>query len=193
MTDGTNARQTVEAAHAHLEQVKREVPDEYGHHIAAALDRIIELTVVEQYEVTTDMNPLELKHLKLQVTGARQVAIDQVATLMRSIDLEALAKRVQPGTNGDSYIGYDELLSPLLDKTCDLLAHSGYSTDAFSSLKVGGNYSISRIPGLGFAAASATRRLDAAVEEYGKAKTAADELSKQARRDAAREAWGRAI
>ncbi|MFJ4175800.1 hypothetical protein [Microbacterium sp. NPDC089696] len=189
MTDEATARAAVDESRERLDAIVHEVADEYRRFVSDALEQLIELTVIEQYDRTISKDPIELKFLRLQITGARQDAIDHVDDRIGILDLAALSEKAEPGVSGESFIDYDRILSPLLEPTGELLAGAGYSTSAFSSLRSGVKYSITRIPRIGSEAATATRKLDAALEEYGKARKAVRELQREQDRDAARKAW----
>ncbi|MBS0024118.1 hypothetical protein [Microbacterium paraoxydans] len=191
MTDLETARTRAETARTNVETVKKEVGEDFREHLAAALEQMLERTIVEQHDITTAMNPAELVTLKINITQAATTAIDQVDAQLDLLDIEELAKKARPNMTGESFVDYREVLSPLLRITGELLQKAGYSMEGLESARFGRGYDIANL-NAGYAAPTAARRLDAAIEGYGKAAAALAEADTAAKQARAREAWDNA-
>lgn len=172
MPSTADALEAVEAARANFEKTLHGVADDFREHLARALDAIAELTLVKQQNITKQINPADYVALQVNLVQAAKSAVAAVEGKLSALDLDQLATKAQRNLTGETFIDYADILSPLLHVTGELVSSAGYSTASFASIRRHSKYEIGRITGIGLSAPIAARRLDDAIEKYGRAKIA---------------------
>ncbi|MGH3690761.1 MAG: hypothetical protein ACRDT7_11440 [Microbacterium sp.] len=192
MTNVEAARSAAELARNNAEKAVLGVGDAFRAHLSQAIDKMLEQTVIDQHKITTAKDPADLAVLKANLSNATISALQSVDSQLARIDIEHLGKKAQRNYSGMSFVKYDEVLSPLLKNTGDLLTQAGYNTEPFASYSNGRGYDITKIKGTGHAAPTAARTVDAAIEKYGQAALTLREAETAAAKAAARDAWRKA-
>lgn len=153
-----------------------------------ALNKMVELTVIEQSDHTRSVDPADLGLLKANIAFAAESAKDAVRPAFERLNFDKLAEKASLNTSGTSYIQAGAILSPLLGPTGEFLKGAGYDVRRITGSSFNESPRISELR-VSFDADVAAHGFDKYIDAYGKALIELRKAEDDEGRDAARSAW----
>lgn len=149
--------------------------------VEAAINKMIELTVLDQPERTKSLDAGILKSLKIDIASSIKNARAQVGPAFNSVRRQGFA-------DTSLYEAPNKILSPLLKEAGDLIQAAGFDVRPLKASAWDKGYRISRSSETG-KAVDAARDLDLARTQYTMALTELKQAEEDVARGEARSAW----
>lgn len=181
----------VEEARAKVEKAKQAYAEAlpvtvavYEDTVEAAINKMVELTVLDQPERTKSIETVILSALKIDIASSIKTARAQVGPAFEAV-------RRQGFSHMSLYEAPDKILSPLLKEAGDLIQAAGYDVRPLKASAWDKDYRISRSSETS-KAVDAARDLDLARSQYTMALTELKQAEEDVARGEARSAWDKA-